>query len=203
MIQPLNEESSSTMNRQCPGEEERLNKRARVYIADEMERAAPVGCTAASQVPSLKSQNKPTPQQKQECGEGMDIYYKGPFPTKGDVSDTARSATILYNSGQNFLQEEKYKEAKKWFALASLRLKLAGNAAEALPLLVRVLHNMGYCYHRLGNNEDAMRCFKTALAFAEQAGIGEIDEAPIKNCIQALEFSEDSRCALTDLSACS
>jgi tetratricopeptide (TPR) repeat protein len=187
----------------CPREEERPNKRARVNNAEEMERAAPVVCSAADPAPGLKSQNKPAPQQNQECDEGMYIYYKGPFPAKGDVCDTTRSATILYNSGQTYLKGEKYKEARKWFELASLRLKLAGYPAEALPLLVRVLHNMGYCHHRLGNNLDAMRCFKTALALAEQAGLGEIDETPIKNCIEVLKFSQESRCALTDLSACS
>jgi tetratricopeptide (TPR) repeat protein len=119
-----------------------------------------------------------------EYDDGMHAF-KGPFPIEGDEPEAVRSAIVLYNAGLTQLGLGKYEKARRWFGLASVMLKLSKTAG-ALALSVRIIHNLGYCYYSLGDSEGAMRCFMTALEFARQAGLEEIDEAAINNCLGAL-----------------
>jgi len=150
--------------------------------------------------------------QRQEYDEGM-FVYPDDVSLEQDTPESFRSAAVLYNTGQSHLRSlrsqfkkspcadgvhhcnnnnnNKYFAAKKWFELASLRLELDGLSAGASTLSVRIYHNLGYCHYRLGNNEEAMKCYKTALVHVQEASLGEMDEAATANCIGVLYFHQE------------
>jgi tetratricopeptide (TPR) repeat protein len=116
---------------------------------------------------------------------GMHAFKGGPFPTEGDEPESIRSAIVLYNTGLTQLGLEKYEIARKWFELAGVRLKL-DTTVGASALLVRVIHNAGYCCYCLGDSEGAKNYFTAALKLARRAALEETNEASINICLGAL-----------------
>jgi tetratricopeptide (TPR) repeat protein len=126
--------------------------------------------------------------QRQEYDEGMYAYSEA-LPIEENLSDSLRSATLMYNVGQTHVRRAKYFEARKWFELAMVRLRLDPIPNEHAPMyFVRVFHNLGHCLYRLGKNEDAMRCYQKALAQVQQAKLGSYHEAVANNCLAVLLF---------------
>lgn len=109
--------------------------------------------------------------QRQEYDEGMYAYTE-PLPFEESPCESVRSATLLYNVAQTHVRRGRYIVAKKYFESALVRLRLS-NAGPPTPIsLVRIYHNLGHCFYRLGKNEDARRCYNKARTTAADCHLG-------------------------------
>lgn len=128
--------------------------------------------------------------QRQEYDEGMYVYADA-LSLEEIPNEAMSSVTLLYNVGQTHVRRGKYYEAKKWFELALVRMRLA-ITGQLPPLdVVRIYHNLGHCFYRLGKNEDSLRCYKKALSTAVEAQLDKYHVASAQNCIAVLLFHND------------
>jgi tetratricopeptide (TPR) repeat protein len=121
----------------------------------------------------VKAQRSPTLlyiYQRQEYDEGMYVYDEALPLDDGCSVEAVRSATLLYNVAQTHVRRGTYFEAKKWFEMALIRLKLADATRleyTSSVKMVWIYHNLGHCLYRLGKNDDASRCYKKARVIIE------------------------------------
>lgn len=182
---------------------------ARKRARSESTAAAAVGkVVLRSPEPLFELADKLTPpsetnNKQQEYDEGMFVYRKDYPDYESNLLESVRSAAILYNTGLALLhaasssssssdRSSNYTEAKKWFELASLRLQLNNDDlsnSKASDLSFRIQHNLGYCCYRLGENDKAMRCFRSAALLVGQ--LSPMHEAATNNCIGVLCFHQE------------
>jgi tetratricopeptide (TPR) repeat protein len=135
--------------------------------------------------------------QRQEYDEGMYVYNEA-LPLDGDCGNASvRSATLLYNVAQTHVRRGTYFEAKKWFELALVRLKVAKamNQGSCAIKMVWIYHNLAHCLYRLGKNDDAGRCYKKALSVCRKFQLGDFHIAAVNVACGVLLFHNN----LTDL----
>jgi tetratricopeptide (TPR) repeat protein len=106
-----------------------------------------------------------------EYDEGVRIYSDTMVFQTGD-GESMQSATLYYNIAQSFVLMQKYDEARSWFELALMCMKhvpLHDNVAVAM---VKIRHNLGYCYYHLAKSLEAKHCFEKALELSEKFLLG-------------------------------
>lgn len=136
---------------------------------------------------SSSSDNKT---RKLEYDEGLNVY-KEDLPLDDTLRQSAKAVIIVYNAAQGHLREAKYLEAKHCLELACLRMRVENLTLDESYISTRVYHNLGYCFYRLGNHQDSLRCFMIALAHAKTGRRDELVEAHTRNAIGVLLFHEE------------
>jgi tetratricopeptide (TPR) repeat protein len=129
--------------------------------------------------------------QQQEYDEGMYAYSEA-LPLHDGLGDYIRSATLLYDVGQTHVRRGQYNEARQWFDLAMVRVKLAPSDPTASITTVKIHHNLGHCFYGLGQNTDTISSFRSALVEAQNAQFGDLHAAAASNAIAVLLFRGES-----------
>lgn len=123
-----------------------------------------------------------------EYDEGMRVY-ESPL-TLHDVSNQdCIASTLSYNMGQTHARQGFYDEANTWFQRA-LELANARNANTSL-LVVKILHCLGYCSYRNGNDAKASIYYQQALAIVSELKLGPVHLAASLNCVGVLHFNKE------------
>ena len=119
-------------------------------------------------VASLKS---PSLNDTLEYDEGVRAYIDTMDIGEG-FSSSLQSAALYYNVAQTFVHLNKYNDAMSWFELALMCIKLVPECVTVFTTIVKIRHNLGYCYYRLAKINEAKYCFEKALDLAEETGLG-------------------------------
>jgi tetratricopeptide (TPR) repeat protein len=122
-----------------------------------------------------------------EYDEGMHIYDNILSVSENGGIDSIASI-LFYNIAQTFARRNKYQDAKTWFERALVRSQITADFAPENS--VKILHNLGNCAYRIGNNEEAMKSYKCALSMALKFSLNEHDLAVSLNCVGVLHFLE-------------
>ena len=115
-------------------------------------------------VASLKS---PSLNDTLEYDEGVRAYIDTMDIGEG-VSSSLQSAALYYNVAQTFVHLNKYNDAMSWFELALMCIKLVPECVTVFTTIVKIRHNLGYCYYRLAKINEAKYCFEKALDLAKK-----------------------------------
>ena len=144
--------------------------------------------------------NNSSRQQSLEYDEGMFVYnhpIKLPtsLPSTQDSSSSVSTSPLhvtseelipsilCYNIGHTHSCAGQYETAKRWFERSLQRR----NKADA-DYTVRVLHNLGYCYYRLGDCNKAIEVYHQALSLILEVNMGGPTLAAALNCLGVLIF---------------
>jgi tetratricopeptide (TPR) repeat protein len=123
---------------------------------------------------------------RHEYNEGMHVYDEPLAIEKSDHSDLI-SSTLLYNIGQTYVCRGHYDIAITWFQ-KSLARNDVDHPLSAL-LVLKLLHNLGFCLSRLHQYDQSMQHYEHALLHISQFGMEEIHRAASLNCIGILHCS--------------
>jgi tetratricopeptide (TPR) repeat protein len=142
--------------------------------------------TVAYPKPESLTHSKTFRCKRHEYNEGMHVYDE-PLPIgKSDHPDLIPS-TLLYNVGQTYVYRGHYDIAITWFQ-KSLARNDVDHPLSAL-LVLKLLHNLGFCLYRLHQRDQSMQHYEHALWHISQFGMEEIHRAASLNCIGILHCS--------------
>ena len=107
---------------------------------------------------------------QEEYDEGMRVY-NDILPINNNVkyyssiaSQEYKSCALLYNIAQTHVNRNQYETAKKYFDLSLSRSSTVSLLLSDKSVVIKILHNLGYCSYRLGRNDDAMKYYQRSLS---------------------------------------
>ena len=105
---------------------------------------------------------------QEEYDEGMRVF-KDTLPIEKYMRQEYKSCALLYNIAQTYVNRNQYEGAIKYFEL-SLSRSNTNTTLQSVSgcVIIRVLHNLGYCNYRLGRNGDAMKYYQHSLSLSLQ-----------------------------------
>ena len=139
-----------------------------------------VSSLSCETTPETKRRVFPLTRQRHEYNEGMQVYNE---PLQFLITDHADviSSILLFNLGVTVSRKLQYAIAISWFQQALAKINVT-NSANRL-IMVKVLHNLGYCFHRLGHNTQAMENYNQALTIVKKFDLGVRHLAASLNCV--------------------
>jgi tetratricopeptide (TPR) repeat protein len=146
----------------------------------------PLSSTVAYSKPEPLAHSKTFRCKRHEYNEGMHVYDEPLAIGKSDHPDLI-SSTLLYNIGQTYACRGHYDIAITWFQ-KSLARNDVDHPLSAL-LVLKLLHNLGFCLYRLHQHDQSMQHYEHALWHISQFGMEEIHRAASLNCIGILHCS--------------
>ncbi|OEU19746.1 TPR-like protein [Fragilariopsis cylindrus CCMP1102] len=98
------------------------------------------------------------------------------------------SSTLYYNIGQTYTRQKLYNDASTWFHRSLAACNHPKDSSSLLAL--KTLHCLGYCNHRLGNDDKASMYYKRALLLVSEMDLGSsVHLAASLNCVGVLHFN--------------
>ena len=97
-------------------------------------------------------------------------------------------AMINYKRAQAAVALQSYDVARTIFLDALSELKLNLITPSSSMLVVRIYHGIGYASYCLGNSQDALKYFRSALEAVERWSLGDLYEAASSHCIGILLY---------------
>lgn len=162
---------------------------------DEQHRVEDRSCIPPSRKVDTKEKTSRT-----EYDEGMRVY-ESPIALN-DISDpNLIASTLYYNIGQTYTRQKLYEDAITWFQHSFKLCNHTSNCSigRTSLLLVKTLHCLGYCNHRLGNDGKASVYYEKALSLVSESNLGSsVHLAASLNCVGVLHFNSQT-CNNTEL----
>jgi len=132
--------------------------------------------------------------------------YESPMALDDISNPDLIASTLYYNIGQTYTRQKLYQDAITWFQRS---ITLCNHANDTNTnsnnsnskhgrrislLIVKTLHCLGYCNHRLGNDEKATTYYEDALSLVSSlsSGSGSVHLAASLNCVGVLHFNSQS-----------
>jgi len=124
-----------------------------------------------------------------EYDEGMRVY-ESPMALNGISNPELIASTLYYNIGQTYTRQKLYDDASTWFLRS---LALYNHTNDSSLLVVKTLHCLGYCNHRLGNDTKAGTYYERALSLVYEMNLGSsVHLAASLNCVGVLHFNSQT-----------
>ena len=124
-----------------------------------------------------------------EYDEGMKVY-DSPMALNDASSDDLIASTLYFNIGLTHTKQKLFNDASTWFHHSLILCKHATNSS---LLLVKTLHCLGYCNHRLGNDSKARSYYERALSVVSEMKLGTtVHLAASLNCVGVLHFNSQT-----------
>ena len=132
--------------------------------------------------------------QRQKYDEGMQVYNEPLYPY--DDMNTVAS-TLMYNIAQTHASRHQYESAQAWFERSHKRRQLSADYGNVV-MDAMVVHNLAYCFYRMGNNEQALKYYQQAMSLVQARGnASSKDLAACFNSIGVIQFhSKDEKAAI-------
>ena len=156
-------------------------------ISPPLDQCTPSSCSSSSSSSSEKQQSS-SQSSRHEYDEGMNVYTEAlPIncPSQSH-SFTDITPILLYNIAQTYLGRGEFTEAAYWLDRAAASV-LPMDAQSAM-LVIKILHNLGRCAYRNGQNTKALLYYEKALALVTEVRISELDVASTLNCVGVIRF---------------
>lgn len=110
-----------------------------------------------------------------------------------DVCDSMQSTTLYFNVAQTFIFLRQYQEALSWLELALMCITIVSSSNKSTVIAAaKVLHNMGYCFSRLGRSDEAADAFHKTLCLATENSLDRTFSAAARNATALLGFYSDA-----------
>jgi len=158
---------------------------------------------ALDQVKAVDDSNSVPPSRKVETkgrssrteyDEGMRVY-ENPLALNDISNPDLIASTLYYNIGQTYTRQKLYEDAITWFHRS---LTLCNHANDFSGhrnslLVIKTLHCLGYCCHRLGNNDKASTYYERALSLLSDSNFrNSVHLAASLNCVGVLHFNSQT-----------
>jgi len=142
-------------------------------------------CSAPSQLNNdIRRKDKTS---RTEYDEGMRVY-DSPMALNDTSNPNIISSTLYYNIGQTYTRQKLYDDASTWFHRSLAACNHPKDSSSLLAL--KTLHCLGYCNHRLGNDDKASMYYKRALLLVSEMDLGSsVHLAASLNCVGVLHFN--------------
>jgi tetratricopeptide (TPR) repeat protein len=116
----------------------------------------------------------------------MEVYTT-PLVQKETSIHESVSSILFYSIALTQVRRGQYETALTWLDKEFSRIQSFDASHSGRPL-IQILHNMGYCSYRLGQNTDSIQHFQQALSLKIQIGADETAVAASLNCLNVLRF---------------
>lgn len=144
--------------------------------------------------PSRKNKKRKGKTSRTEYDEGMRVF-ESPMALNNISNPDLIASTLYYNIGQTYTRQKLYEDAITWFHHSLTLCNHANDFNSYHPslLTVKTLHCLGYCSHRLGNDDKASNYYEQALALLTESNLGSAaDLAASLNCVGVLHFNSQT-----------
>ena len=126
--------------------------------------------TRGHEVVSLRSEiavNRGTVFSFQNDPNAARAQYRKALSLAIAVGDTYFEANALGGLGFAYMHEERYDEAIDWFSAALEKSRTVNNPA----LIAVIVSNLGWCYYKLGDLDQATELFEQSASLFEELGM--------------------------------
>eukprot|EP00536_Pseudo-nitzschia_multiseries_P003401 jgi/Psemu1/301946/fgenesh1_kg.52_\ len=147
-----------------------------------------------SSIPPSRKVDTKDKTNRTEYDEGMRVY-ESPMALNDISNPDLIASTLYYNIGQTYTRQKLYEDAITWFqrsiTLCNHAIDYDGRRVSLLA--VKTLHCLGYCYHRLGNDEKASTYYEQVLSLVSASNLGSsVHLAASLNCVGVLHFNSQT-----------
>jgi len=147
-----------------------------------------------SSVPPSRKIDTKDKTSRTEYDEGMRVY-ESPMALNDISNPDLIASTLYYNIGQTYTRQKFYADAITWFhrSLTLCNHANESNGHRTSLLVIKTLHCLGYCSHRLGNDDKASTYYERALSLLSESKLGSsVHLAASLNCVGVLHFNSQT-----------